>query len=282
MSLAQLNSSVKYAREMAMNGNYDSAGIYYETVSEMVQKIIMNTTDSAKKGKLMQIQNQLVKEQTKLKELQRTLTNLSTDVHNNRVQRAPPPGHHQHYSNAMNTNVPTNDNIWLGQPKHVEQNPYRDPDTWSPPPSPMPSSTRLKPSGKVESNKKVQSSGKSASSNRGRQMPPEVKPKVGNTKPGQKRTTSAVSKEGDKKNDEHDQSPEEVRPEVEENKFQASSHADVDLVDMLERDIVQKNPNITWNDIADLREAKSLLEEAVVLPIIFPEYFIGSRYFFLM
>lgn len=46
---------------------------------------------------------------------------------------------------------------------------------------------------------------------------------------------------------------------------------------MLERDILQKQPNIHWDDIADLHEAKRLLEEAVVLPMWMPEYFKGIR-----
>lgn len=48
-----------------------------------------------------------------------------------------------------------------------------------------------------------------------------------------------------------------------------------ELADILERDIVQKNLNIHWNDIADLEEAKSLLHEAMVLPIWMPNYFKG-------
>lgn len=36
---------------------------------------------------------------------------------------------------------------------------------------------------------------------------------------------------------------------------------------------MQKNPNIHWDDIADLREAKRLLEEAVVLPMWMPDFF---------
>ena len=46
---------------------------------------------------------------------------------------------------------------------------------------------------------------------------------------------------------------------------------------MLERDIVQKDPNIHWDDIADLHEAKRLLEEAVVLPMWMPDFFKGIR-----
>lgn len=44
-----------------------------------------------------------------------------------------------------------------------------------------------------------------------------------------------------------------------------------------ERDILQKNPNIHWDDIADLTEAKRLLEEAVVLPMWMPDYFKVSQ-----
>jgi katanin p60 ATPase-containing subunit A1 len=52
---------------------------------------------------------------------------------------------------------------------------------------------------------------------------------------------------------------------------------DAELVEMLERDIVQKQPNVKWNDIADLTEAKKLLEEAVVLPMLIPDFFRGIR-----
>lgn len=52
---------------------------------------------------------------------------------------------------------------------------------------------------------------------------------------------------------------------------------DGELVDMLEREILVKNLNVNWSDIADLQEAKRLLEEAVVLPMWMPEFFRGIR-----
>lgn len=52
---------------------------------------------------------------------------------------------------------------------------------------------------------------------------------------------------------------------------------DSELVDMLERDILMKNLNVRWSDIADLDEAKRLLEEAVVLPMWMPDFFRGIR-----
>lgn len=62
--------------------------------------------------------------------------------------------------------------------------------------------------------------------------------------------------------------------EQEEKKFECNG-MERELADVLERDIVQKNPNIRWDDIADLHEAKRLLEEAVVLPMLMPEFFTG-------
>ena len=61
----------------------------------------------------------------------------------------------------------------------------------------------------------------------------------------------------------------------EEKKFEGSIF-DSDLIDLLERDIVQKNPDTHWDDIADLHEAKRLLEEAVVLPMWMPDFFKGN------
>nr|XP_046147392.1 katanin p60 ATPase-containing subunit A1-like [Oncorhynchus gorbuscha] len=52
---------------------------------------------------------------------------------------------------------------------------------------------------------------------------------------------------------------------------------DKDLIEALERDIISQNPNVKWDDIADLEEAKKLLKEAVVLPMWMPEFFKGIR-----
>ena len=53
--------------------------------------------------------------------------------------------------------------------------------------------------------------------------------------------------------------------------------ADSNLIEMIERDILDSNPEIRWDDIAGLKEAKRLLEEAVVLPLWMPDYFQGIR-----
>jgi katanin p60 ATPase-containing subunit A1 len=49
------------------------------------------------------------------------------------------------------------------------------------------------------------------------------------------------------------------------------------MVEGLERDVVQRSPNVSFDSIAGLEEAKRLLNEAVVLPMLIPEYFTGIR-----
>jgi katanin p60 ATPase-containing subunit A1 len=41
--------------------------------------------------------------------------------------------------------------------------------------------------------------------------------------------------------------------------------------------VLDKNPGVKWDDIAELKDAKRLLEEAIVLPLLMPDYFKGIR-----
>jgi katanin p60 ATPase-containing subunit A1 len=52
---------------------------------------------------------------------------------------------------------------------------------------------------------------------------------------------------------------------------------DTELIEMLERDVVDTNPHVSFDDIADLDEAKNILKECVLFPILFPNFFKGIR-----
>lgn len=86
------------------------------------------------------------------------------------------------------------------------------------------------------------------------------------------KATHDIKVEDDNKNTEHT----DKNAAEEEKKFECNG-MERELVDILERDILQKNPNIHWADIADLSEAKKLLEEAVVLPMWMPDFFKGKK-----
>ena len=86
-------------------------------------------------------------------------------------------------------------------------------------------------------------------------------------------SSTAASTNNRKKSANQHSAPEEKK---EEPRFEIHG-PDGELVDLLERDILQKQPNVRWKDIADLKEAKNLLEEAVVLPMLIPDFFRGIR-----
>ena len=46
---------------------------------------------------------------------------------------------------------------------------------------------------------------------------------------------------------------------------------------MVEREVVDMNPNVSFDDIAELENAKRALTEAVVLPLLMPDFFVGLR-----
>lgn len=47
--------------------------------------------------------------------------------------------------------------------------------------------------------------------------------------------------------------------------------------DALSQAIVKEKPNIKWEDVAGLDQAKQTLKEAIILPVKFPEIFVGIR-----
>ncbi|XP_049849190.1 katanin p60 ATPase-containing subunit A-like 1 [Schistocerca gregaria] len=52
---------------------------------------------------------------------------------------------------------------------------------------------------------------------------------------------------------------------------------DNELVKMIKSHILDRHPNVHWNEIAGLEGPKKLIEEAVVLPRLIPDYFRGIR-----
>ena len=50
-----------------------------------------------------------------------------------------------------------------------------------------------------------------------------------------------------------------------------------DLSNALSGAIVTEKPNVKWDDVAGLENAKTALREAIILPVKFPDIFIGLR-----
>ncbi|XP_053615642.1 katanin p60 ATPase-containing subunit A1 isoform X2 [Plodia interpunctella] len=219
-------------------------------------------------------------------QLKATVATLQMFQHEGEKAIAPLAGNFEDY--------PTRDQMWAPAPHEIDPDvwpppPDRDPNAWPPPTSaehkgpPSMKSARNNPRTMRGDPKRAPGTARNATTSQ-RKTSDVRNPKMS------AKAHSAKSKEVNNKDhggggnnkdkqdrDNNNGDTDDEKHKDEERRFEPASAADVDLVDMLERDIVQKNPNIRWDDIADLTEAKRLLEEAVVLPMWMPDFFKGIR-----
>lgn len=271
MSLSEICENAKMAREYALLGNYDTSLVYYQGVIQQIQKHIQQLKDDAiMKQEWHQVRQAIVKEYDQVKEINQTLANFKKDT------------------------------VHFGGPRQShEEEPTRDPDVW-PPPTPIERDNRpSKPAPRpvVRKNDDYNPSvgrpsaapskrpdrdrggDRDRAGDRGGRKPvsaPSGKPSRDGRPADRGRAQSKGDKDkGGAKKEQKDDGKGEGDGDGEK-RFDGSGY-DKDLVEALERDILQKNPNVHWSDIAGLTEAKKLLEEAVVLPLLMPDYFTGIR-----
>ena len=244
---------------MALIGNYETATVYYQGVIQQIHRLLATIEDPGRKYKWQQIQGEIAQEYDVVKNIVQTLALFKGESHD---ARQVGPG----LRSLQAFEEPTRDpDVWPAPPP-------KDPDVWSAPttqgacdPSrsvrpvkgPKKSDARSASRAKTAPKKPATSTGKEAAKR------PAGRSKAGPAAARKEDKTSGGDKDGQE-------------DEEEEKKFEIHG-PDGDLVDLLERDIVQKNPDTRWDDIADLHEAKRLLEEAVVLPMWMPDFFKGIR-----
>ncbi|GLH05023.1 Spastin [Gryllus bimaculatus] len=272
VSISEICENTKLAREMALMGNYESANVYYQGVIQQIHRLLLTIADPTRKGKWQSVQRQINQEFEHVKAMMNTLQLFKVDSHPDK-----PVG----FSLARFEEPTRDPQLCYGAASH-------DPDVWPPPPPredvnwPLPTSAEHKSIPHVKPLRSLQKKDtkpaarnqRSTNSNATINSRRVVDSKQ--TKKQEDRTKQTKRPEEKKEEKEKADKEKEDEPEEEEKRFEGSGY-DRDLIDMLERDIVQKNPNIHWDDIADLHEAKRLLEEAVVLPMWMPDFFKGIR-----
>ncbi|XP_072018917.1 katanin p60 ATPase-containing subunit A1-like [Amphiura filiformis] len=257
MNVEEIGENTKMAREYALLGNYETSMVYYQGVIQQIQKMVTSIREPDRKHRWQKIRQELSQEYDHVKDINATLSSFKSDpVHDH--------GGIQAYRQPA------------AQPKHE---PERDPDVWPPPtpvehrPSPQyqRGGARKEPPRRSEPSKPSQ---RIAGRDRGGRGGPS---QAGRGDP-RGRAAGGSRDRGDKKGGKGDKDKKSspTGEEGDEKKFDPAGY-DKDLVENLERDIVQRNPDVHWGDIAGLTEAKRLLEEAVVLPLWMPDYFKGIR-----
>ncbi|KAK3097489.1 hypothetical protein FSP39_010115 [Pinctada imbricata] len=246
--LGEISENAKMGRENALFGNYDTSLVYYQGVIQQIQRLLSTTKEPDKRRQWMEVRDMITTEYEQIKEISETLSSFKSSA---------PRAHH----------VPDQD---FGSPfggdyysKHEE--PTRDPDVWPPP---TPSESRPSPNIRGGAPNKNM---RRPEPQRGRAPPSRPAPGRGRPGGGNYGGNYGRDRPGQGNKDKNKKQGEDG-----EKKFDPTGY-DKDLVENLERDIVQKNPNVSWDDIADLVEAKALLKEAVVLPLVIPDFFKGIR-----
>jgi len=279
VSINEICENTKLAREMAVMGNYETSSVYYQGVIQQIHKLLISIDDKTRKSKWQLVQRQIAHEYDKLKSLINTLQMFKVDAN---VER--PIGSQTTARSPLPFEEPTRDPIvWMGTPKDPDiwaSPQIRDPDVW-PPPTPVDHKTTSNIKSARNTSKRPDTTKPGLKNSKVNTLSRRNDTKLTNKKNDEKgKVISKKETNGNlnhnEKNDKEKENQENKDVNNDEKRFDPSGY-DHDLVEMLERDIVQKNPNIRWEDIADLHEAKRLLEEAVVLPMWMPDFFKGIR-----
>lgn len=303
ISLSDIIDNTKLGREYALLGNYESSLVYYQGVLQQISRLVASLKDEAR-GQLWQdIQKIIVLECENVRDLQNILSDFKCDTRNSRHLGPTLQGTNDlKRSSGLSLSMVSINST--GQPdfgKQWHNHRAHDPEVWSPP---VPLNSQAARSGSVS--RAPRQTGRRCSYEIKNKS--NVKPNIGTSnksKPTNRRASEVVV--GRTQNNSTGTTRQAYQPQtslrnqvksLQQQQFEPSSHhadrdsdtqsgddqrryevhgPDGELVDMLERDILQKDPNIHWSDIADLEEAKRLLEEAVVLPMWMPDFFKGIR-----
>ena len=265
-TILDLSDYVKLARELAILGNYEKSLSKYKTALNIVSARKHEVSDSSLKDKWNNIEN-LIKNEIimvhKTLEVAKTFKNddesrlqraREEEERNNQIlmrDYIPPEKNNNQNQNQKNEYDPRWKRFGGKKPFQVWKDggaddlkkPYRDPDEK-----------------KRDYKKPVQPKG------------------YGNVDKGGKKQAGNkgnVGKGG--KDDKNEKDPREGKSPFLLSHYPDGEGPDVELIEMVERDVMEKNPNVKFEDIAELEGAKNTLKEAVLLPLLMPDFFRGLR-----
>ena len=281
-TILDLNDYVKLARELDILGDYEKALSKYKTALNIVTQRKSQVTDLSLKDKWSQVENliknEIVMSHEALK-IARTFHNSDEtrlerarqeEMRNNQIlmRDYEPPKSEIQMENKPRPQQNPNDPRWkrFGGLRPFEvwekgnnpddlKKPKKDPDVWSPP--------KLKPKPKSENLKFNRERAKNYN-NGGKGY--------GNVGQGGRNSNQRGSEKGNEKKD----------PKIGKSPFYLHHYPegegpDGELIEMVEREVMEKNPNVKFEDIAELQGAKNTLKEAVLLPLLMPDFFRGLR-----
>eukprot|EP01028_Stygiella_incarcerata_P011066 TRINITY_DN6067_c0_g1_i1.p1 TRINITY_DN6067_c0_g1~~TRINITY_DN6067_c0_g1_i1.p1 ORF type:complete len:553 (+),score=194.55 TRINITY_DN6067_c0_g1_i1:122-1780(+) len=280
LSVPDVARAIQCFREQALLGNYVGAFAYYDSTVTTIANLMATTKDTFEKKKWEKIRDEMKQEVNLIKEIQNELqmfeSGPSAPIHrgigigiaHHPIGGGGGSGHERRQPESFTVHGGGNG-----------MDPSDDPDVWPPPPSP--------PRRKVQPQKKRDAApswsrggarGGASSRQQGVKSSPSRGPRretgggasgVGGGKEKKGKEKEKSGGKGKGKESKRDQRDDDI--------YYSFPAMDRELVELVQRDIVESGSKVHWSDIAGLEEAKRLLEEAVVLPVWMPNYFKGIR-----
>ncbi|KAL8223649.1 hypothetical protein R6Q57_019124 [Mikania cordata] len=267
-SLAGLQDHLKLAREYALEGLYDTSVIFFDGAIAQINKHLSSLDDPMARAKWTNVKKNLLEETEVVKQLEAEKGSLKEAIMGKRPSSPPISAKKSSFVFQPLDEYPTSSNA----------PPMDDPDVWRPPSRDTSSrrSVRAGPGG----TRKATQDGVWARGSTTRGGATVRGGKAGaSSRVNSGARTSTTGKKGTGSGKPTTGKDEAVNGDIEEGKSKRGQYEgpDADLAATLERDVLDAAPGVRFDDVAGLSEAKRLLEEAVVLPLLMPDYFQGIR-----
>ena len=277
-TILDLNDYVKLARELDILGDYEKALSKYKTALNIVTQRKSEVTDLSLKDKWNQVEN-LIKNEIVMSHEALKIARTFQNSDETRLERARQEEMKNNQILMRDYDQPKNEikqrpqqndydprwkrfggmkpfEVWeKGNPDDLKK-PKKDPDVWSPP--------KIKP--------------KNNNINRGfdRERAKNYNP-GGNKKGPSSNKAGANNNKGNNNNNNDKKDPKSGKSPFYFHHYPEGEGPDGELIEMVEREVMEKNPNVKFEDIAELEGAKNTLKEAVLLPLLMPDFFRGIR-----
>ena len=263
-TILDLNGYVDLARELTLLGDYEKALMKYNTALSIISFRKSEVRDKSLKDKWSEVENVIQNEISLCNEILQEARNFQNDDES-RVEQA-----REKIRQAQENQKAKS------QKKEDKKAPAQEKKQPAPSPAPTPAQQPKKRTLK-DSYLGKHWGGKQPIAPRNYDKPWNQPPRGGNQQPKKPIKGGGVpGKQPTGKTDPKDDKTAGKSPFF-LSKYPNGEGPDSQLIEMVERDMMERSPNVRFDDIAGLEDAKDTLKEAVLLPLLMPEFFRGVR-----